>query len=132
MRMLERVRAWAERLKQEVLALWFAYRHPDTPWYAKLWAALVVAYAFSPIDLIPDFIPVIGLLDDALLVPVGLWLALKLIPAHALGAGREQARLWLAAKGENPRNSAVAVAIVMIWILTLALFAVWAWRAFAQ
>ena len=130
--MLERVKAWAEQLKQNLIALWFAYRHPDTPWYAKLWAALVVAYAFSPIDLIPDFIPVIGLLDDAILLPVGIWVAIKLIPAHALAAGLDQARAWLAAKHAKPRSFAMAVAIVILWISACVLVGFWVWDAFAR
>ncbi|MFC6662253.1 YkvA family protein [Deinococcus multiflagellatus] len=75
-----RLRTLARRLKAELLALSLAARDPRTPWYARAWALLVLAYALSPIDLIPDFIPVLGQLDDLLLVPAGLWLALRLIP----------------------------------------------------
>ena len=79
--MLERLKSEARRLKSEVLVLYFAARHPGTPWYAKLLVVLVVAYVFSPIDLVPDFIPVLGILDDLILVPLGIALALRLIPA---------------------------------------------------
>lgn len=131
MKLTERFAAWTERLKHEVIALWFAYRHPDTPWYAKLLAALIVAYAFSPIDLIPDFIPVIGLLDDALLIPIGIWIAMRLIPAHAYAEARGQARAWIEGRHERPQNRAMAAAIVIIWVAVLALCAIWAWRSFA-
>ena len=130
--MLERLKAWAEKLKREVIALWFAYRHPDTPWYAKLFAALVVAYAFSPIDLIPDFIPIIGLLDDAILVPLGIWIAVRLIPPHAYAAARDEAGAWAEGSHERPRSRLMAAAIVTVWLVTLASCAVWAWRSMAQ
>ena len=129
--MFERLKAWTEKLKLEVIALWFAYRHPDTPWYAKLVAALVVGYAFSPIDLIPDFIPVLGLLDDAILVPLGIWIALKLIPAGVYASARVQAQTWLEGEHERPRNMFVATAIVALWIALLAFCALWAWHKLA-
>ena len=130
--MLERLQAWAEKLKHEVIALWFAYRHPDTPWYAKAFAALVVGYAFSPIDLIPDFIPIIGLLDDALLVPLGIWIAVKLIPPHAYAVAREQARAWRDDRHARPRSMIMAAVIVVLWIALAALCSIWAWRTFAR
>lgn len=131
MSLLERFKAWIAKLEQEVIALWFAYRHPDTPWHARLVAALVVGYAFSPIDLIPDFIPVIGLLDDALLVPLGIWIAVKLIPQSAYAAAREQARAWLAGKHERPRNRIAAAAIVTLWVVALVLCGLWLWKEIA-
>jgi uncharacterized membrane protein YkvA (DUF1232 family) len=88
---LEKLRAWARALKTDLVALWFCRRHPDTPWYAKLLAALVVAYAFSPIDLIPDFIPVLGYLDDLIIVPLGVYLTLRLIPQPVLAEARARA-----------------------------------------
>jgi len=91
--MLESWKGRARRLKGETYALYLAYRDPRTPWYAKVFAALVVGYAFSPIDLIPDPIPVLGYLDDLLLVPLGIALALKMIPLAVLDECREQARL---------------------------------------
>jgi uncharacterized membrane protein YkvA (DUF1232 family) len=126
--MLERLKAWARNLKRQVIALWFAYRHPDTPWYARAWAALVVAYAFSPIDLVPDFIPVIGLLDDALLIPLGIWVAVRLIPAHALASGQRQAQAWLENHSEQPRNRAMAIAIIVLWIAITGALSYWAWQ----
>lgn len=122
--MLETLKAWAFRLKADVLALWFCYRHPGTPLVAKIVAAAVVAYAFSPIDLIPDFIPVLGYLDDALLLPIGIWLAIRLIPAPVLADCRIKAQSWLDNRKPNPRNVLAAVIIVALWLALLWL----AWR----
>ena len=85
---IEKWRANAKRLKSDIYALYLAYRDPRTPWYAKLFAALVLSYAFSPIDLIPDFIPLLGHLDDLFLVPVGVALALRMIPPEVLQEAR--------------------------------------------
>jgi uncharacterized membrane protein YkvA (DUF1232 family) len=110
--MIARWRAHGRRLKRETYALYLAYRHPGVPWYAKFFAAVVVAYAFSPIDLIPDFIPVLGYLDDLLLVPAGIALALKMIPPDVMTACRAQA---LEAEG-RPVNWLAAAIIVAIWV----------------
>lgn len=128
--MSTRIRQWIAGLKQDTVALWFAYRHPDTPWYAKLWTAVVVGYALSPIDLIPDFIPVLGYLDDLILVPAGIWLALRLMPPHVLAAGRDAARLWLEQKRARPRSWVAATVIVALWLLALVALAHWAWREY--
>jgi uncharacterized membrane protein YkvA (DUF1232 family) len=117
------LKSWAAELKAQVLTLWFCRKHPDTPWTAKLLAALVLAYAFSPIDLIPDFIPVLGYLDDLLLIPVGVYLTLRLIPPHVLAAARAQADAWLAARARRPANYWAAAAIVLVWIAV----AYWGW-----
>lgn len=121
MTLLARLRDWARMLKREVIVLWLAVRDPRVPWPAKALAALVVGYALSPIDLIPDFIPVLGLLDDLVLVPAGIWLMLRLLPKglHAeLRAAAEHAA-W-------PKPSRLgAVVIVSCW-LTLAWLA-WLW-----
>jgi uncharacterized membrane protein YkvA (DUF1232 family) len=114
--MIARLRRWARELKAQLLTLWFCKSDPETPWLAKIIAALVVAYAFSPIDLIPDFIPVIGYLDDLVLVPLGIYLALRLIPDHVLAASRQKADLWLAEKRNKPRNYVAAALIVLLWI----------------
>ncbi|SEJ78095.1 Uncharacterized membrane protein YkvA, DUF1232 family [Deinococcus reticulitermitis] len=89
--MIARFKELARRLKAELLALSLAARDPRTPWYARAWALLVLAYALSPIDLIPDFVPVLGYLDDLLLVPAGLWLALRLLPPAVLADARREA-----------------------------------------
>ncbi len=111
--MLQTLRRWAKLLKGE------------TPWYAKLFTALVVAYAFSPIDLIPDFIPVLGFIDDAILLPVGIWIALKLVPAPVLAEVRAQAQAWLDARKPKPQNVAAAVVVVLLWIVLAWLL--WRW-----
>lgn len=115
--MIDRLRRWAKQLKAEVVALWFAYRHPQTPWYAKWLAVAVVAYAFSPIDLIPDFIPVLGFLDDALLLPIGIWLTIKFIPRPVLEQCRAQATQWLTEQHDKPQNWTAAIVIVVLWVL---------------
>jgi uncharacterized membrane protein YkvA (DUF1232 family) len=114
--MFKRLMQWAERLKAQIVALWFCYRHPHMPLIAKLLAVAVVAYAFSPIDLIPDFIPVIGLLDDAILLPIGVWLALKFIPKPILDECRDKAAQWLAEKHGKPRNWFGAAIILALWL----------------
>jgi uncharacterized membrane protein YkvA (DUF1232 family) len=113
--MLESWKRRARRLKRETYALYLAYRDPRTPWYAKVFAALVVAYAFSPIDLIPDPIPILGYLDDLLLVPLGIALALKMIPPAVLDGCREQARLTM--EEGHPTNWAAAAAVIAIWLV---------------
>ena len=85
---VERLKVWARALKRDVLALYRSARDPRVPWYAKAVAGLVAAYALSPIDLIPDFVPVLGYLDDLLIVPAGIWLAIRLIPADVLAEHR--------------------------------------------
>lgn len=114
--MLETVKAWAAHFRAQLLTLWFCRSHPRTPLAAKILAALVVAYAFSPIDLIPDFIPVLGYLDDLLIVPVGIYLALRLIPEDVVAQSRESAQAWLAQRQARPRNYLAAALIVAAWL----------------
>jgi uncharacterized membrane protein YkvA (DUF1232 family) len=116
---LQTWRQRARRLKAETYALYLAYGDPRTPWYARLLAAGIVAYAVSPIDLIPDFIPVLGYLDDLLLVPLGIALALKLIPAPVMAECRARAR-DAEARGRLDGRGAAA-AIVALWLLGAAL-----------
>ncbi|HNT75956.1 MAG TPA: YkvA family protein [Anaerolineae bacterium] len=104
----------ARQLKAETYALYLVYRDPRTPWPARIVAAVVVGYAFSPIDLIPDFIPVLGYLDDLVLVPFGAWLALKLIPPAVMADSRARAQEMLA--NGKPVSRAAAVVIVLVWI----------------
>jgi uncharacterized membrane protein YkvA (DUF1232 family) len=114
--MLEKFKARARLLKKEVYAIYIAARDPRTPWYAKALIFLIVAYALSPIDLIPDFVPVLGYLDDLLIVPGGIWLAMRLIPPEVL----EQARATAAAGSVDRRTGRIGAAlIVVIWILAI-------------
>jgi uncharacterized membrane protein YkvA (DUF1232 family) len=106
---------WSGQLKSETYALYLAYRDPRVPWYARLFAALVVGYAFSPIDLIPDSIPVLGYLDDLILVPLGVVLALRMIPEDVLSESRQRVR-EMVERGERPVSRAVAAIIVVLWL----------------
>lgn len=113
----------ARQLKKETYAIYLACKDPRVPWYARLLAAGVVAYAFSPIDLIPDFIPILGYLDDLILVPLGIWLVLQMIPPAVLAECREKAAIAIA-QGK-PTNWTAAILIVAIWVLSGVLIAVW-------
>ena len=125
--MLARLQRWAAELRAQVITLWFCRRHPGTPWAAKLVAAIVVAYALSPIDLIPDFIPVLGLLDDLILVPLGIALAIRLIPRPVWDDARRQADAWLDERRAKPRSYWAAAAIIAIWVALAGV----AWRMLA-
>lgn len=121
---MERWKYRAGKLKAEVYALYFAYRDPRVPWYARLFIACLVGYAFSPIDLVPDFVPVLGYLDDLVLIPLGVALALKIIPGPVLEESRRKAE---ALRGK-PRNRAAAAAIIAVWLSLAALGIIWAVR----
>jgi uncharacterized membrane protein YkvA (DUF1232 family) len=128
MPILNDLRRRARALKAETLALSFAVRDPRVPWYARLLAVAVVAYALSPIDLIPDFVPVLGYLDDLILVPLGIMLVLRLVPPAVLEECRARAHAELA--GGRPVSRAGAIAIVVIWVLSAALVGWLVYRAF--
>jgi uncharacterized membrane protein YkvA (DUF1232 family) len=128
--MLNRMRQRARRLKVEVYALYLAYRDPRVPWYARLFATGVVAYAFSPIDLIPDFIPVIGFLDDLILVPLGILLALRMIPSAVMAECRQRATEML--REGRPTNWLAAGVIIVIWIALAALVVILSIRLLAH
>lgn len=119
--MLQRLRSWAHTIRVDVAAVWMAARDPRVPWYAKAIAGAAAAYALSPIDLIPDFIPVIGYLDDLVIVPLLILLAIRLIPAELMAEFRATA----AHREELPHSYAGAVGIVFIWIVAAALL-LWA------
>jgi len=119
------LRQWARRIKSDAVALWFAARHPDTPRVPKLLCAVAVAYALSPIDLIPDFIPVLGYVDDVLLLPALMWLALRLLPPPVLADCRHQAEAWLAERRGRPVSRTGAVVIVLVWIAVIGGAAAW-------
>ena len=110
-----RIKAWAKSLKRDVMTLWFVLKHPQAPWYARALAALLTAYALSPIDLIPDFIPVLGYLDDLIIVPVGIWLLLKIIPSQVLDECRNQADEWFREDKQKPRSWVGLTLILSLW-----------------
>jgi uncharacterized membrane protein YkvA (DUF1232 family) len=121
-----RLLGWAKTLRRDLMTLWFVLRHPSTPWVARLLAALVTAYALSPVDLIPDFIPVLGWLDDLLIVPAGVWLLLRLVPPPVVQACREQAAQWLERhQGRKPRSLAGLAIVVGLWLLAAWLVVAW-------
>ena len=127
--LLERLRSWARSLKRDAVTLWFAYKHPATPVLAKALCIFVVAYALSPIDLIPDFVPVLGYLDDLILIPLGIALAIKMIPPSVLAECRARAQASMA--GGKPVSRIAAAVIIGIWLLLAALCTLWAYEAFA-
>jgi uncharacterized membrane protein YkvA (DUF1232 family) len=123
--MFERIKIWARALKRDAYAVYLAARDPNTPWYVKILAVVVAAYAFSPIDLIPDFIPVLGYLDDLILVPLGIWLVVSLIPEQAMAGYRARASEAM----QCPHGSKfAAIAIVAIWTSGAALLCWWLLR----
>ncbi len=113
----ESLKAWARRVKRDGLTLWFAGKNPKTPWYAKALGGFVVAYALSPIDLIPDFIPVLGYVDDVLLLPALIWITVRLLPQDVLHSCRQQADEWLQKQGRKPRSKAGVALVVGVWLL---------------
>lgn len=121
--------ARARQLKSEVHALYLAAWHPGTPWYAKLFLVAIVAYALSPIDLIPDFIPVLGLVDDVLLLPLAIFLAVKLIPGPVMAECRARASQQRLTASRLGRVGAALIAL--IWIALIVLAARWAHSTFA-
>ncbi|HCY64632.1 MAG TPA: hypothetical protein DHV59_17785 [Oxalobacteraceae bacterium] len=127
--MLENFKNRIRQLKRETYALYLVARHPQTPWYAKLFVAGVVAYAFSPIDLIPDFVPVLGYLDDLILIPLGIAIAIRLTPPDILVECRAKAQEIVAAG--KPVSRVAAAVILGIWVLLVALGMFWAYEAFA-
>ena len=124
--MIGRIRQWARALKRDAHALYLASRDPRVPWYAKALALFVAGYALSPIDLIPDFIPVLGYLDDLVIVPLGIWAVVKMIPADVMAEHRATAQ----AQSGKPVSAMAAVLIVAVWI-GLSVLAAWAgWSYF--
>lgn len=126
--LLHRVKQWARDLKRDIVALWLAARDRRTPWHAKAVAGAVAAYAFSPIDLIPDFIPVLGYLDDLIVLPLGIALAIRLIPPELMSQFRQEAarhKTW-------PRSIAAAAAIALVWAITALLASYYVYASYAR
>jgi uncharacterized membrane protein YkvA (DUF1232 family) len=115
--MLNKIKAWAKKIKKYVFVLYFAYKDKRVPWYAKVFTACVVAYAFSPIDLIPDFIPILGYIDDVIIVPLGIKLAIKMIPKAVITDCEETAEELM--KKGKPKNWLVGTLIIVLWLLLL-------------
>ena len=126
MRWLDAARASARALRVHTATVWHAARDPRTPWAVRLLALGVAAYALSPIDLIPDFIPVLGLLDDLLLIPLGLALVVRLTPADVIADARLRA-----AQAPAPRSTIAAAVIVVLWVAVAVLAGRWLWTRFA-
>ncbi len=127
MTFLAELKQRARHLNTETFALYLAARHPRTPWYAKLLVAGIVAYAFSPIDLIPDFVPILGYLDDLILIPMGIAVAIKLVPAPVLAECRARAQETM--RSGKPVSRAAGTVIVVIWVALATLCIVWAYEA---
>ena len=125
---LETSKRRARQLSAQTYTLYLAYRHPRTPWYAKVFAALIVGYVFSPIDPIPDFIPGFGLLDEMVVVPIGVLIATKVIPRDVFEECRQKTRE--VAEGEKPVSRGAAVVVVAVWLLCVALAIFLALRVF--
>ncbi|MEG6566335.1 YkvA family protein [Thermoanaerobacterium saccharolyticum] len=115
--LFNRLKASAKSLKKEVKTLYLAYKRPDVPWHAKLFSILVIGYALSPIDLIPDFVPIFGYIDDLVLIPLGVSLAIKMIPRKIVEECRVQAEDVF--KDGKPKNWVAGAAIISIWIVVI-------------
>ena len=119
--MLKKINAWAKRIKQQVMLLWFAYKHPECPFYVKALISVIVIYALSPIDLIPDFIPILGYLDEAILLPILITLALQLIPQHVIELAKNDLALHeqhaIKEKSPKPKLWLGGLLVICIWIL---------------
>jgi len=124
MSLITNLKSWARQIKRDVVAVYFAARDPRTPALVRVLAVLVAAYALSPIDLIPDFIPIVGYLDDLLIVPLGLLLVIRLLPAEVLAASRARA----AAALERPRSIFAAAVFIALWLTAAAVFGYWLLR----
>jgi uncharacterized membrane protein YkvA (DUF1232 family) len=121
--MLAALKSWAKGIRDDAIALFLAARDPRTPWYAKATAACVAAYALSPSDLIPDFIPVLGYIDDLLIVPAGIWIAVRLMPAELMDEFRAAAEKVEA----RPRSRVGALLVVALWLVAAGLLTWWFW-----
>ena len=126
--MANMLKDWARFVRRDVHAVYLAARDPRTPWYAKALAVCVAGYALSPIDLIPDFVPVLGYLDDVILVPLGVLLVVKLIPQEIMAEHRALA----AAAQDRPRSRTAAIVIAMVWLVCMALAGWLCYRLFVN
>tara|TARA_R110001599_G_scaffold171353_1_gene362100 strand:+ start:87816 stop:88202 length:387 start_codon:yes stop_codon:yes gene_type:complete len=125
MKMIKTIQKWARVIKRDAVMLWFARKHPDTPLLAKILCVMTLLYALSPIDLIPDFIPVLGFVDDAILLPLLIWLAIKILPLQVRTSCRLQADQWMSLGGGKPKSYVGAALIVALWCVVIYLI----WRS---
>jgi uncharacterized membrane protein YkvA (DUF1232 family) len=114
---MEKIKAWAKNLKRQTFVLYLAYKDNRVPWYAKLFIIGVVSYAFSPIDLIPDFIPILGFLDEVIILPLGIMFALKMIPQEVVANCEVEAKRMM--ENGKPRNWLVGILIILLWSLLI-------------
>ncbi|MFC3884505.1 YkvA family protein [Bacillus songklensis] len=126
--MLKKLSVWARKVKSDFMVLYLAHKDKRVPWYAKVIAVVVVAYAFSPVDLIPDFIPILGYLDDVILLPLGIVLAMKLIPGYVLSEYRT--KVMELEKKEKPKNWVAGIFIIFVWIFILMMVFLYFFNAF--
>ena len=127
MKPLVALQLWARAIKRDIIALWLATKDPRVPLYAKLAAGFVAAYALSPIDLIPDFIPILGYLDDLILVPMGIIVVVRMMPREVIADLRQQAALI----ADRPSNKVAAIIIIAIWISALMALTIWVFHRLA-
>jgi len=126
MNLIEQLKSWARSLKKDVLILWFSAKNPKTPLAPKAICIFIVAYALSPIDLIPDFIPVLGYVDDLILLPILIWSAIALIPNTIIKDSRAQAEEWLKHNNTKPKSKFGLLIVIFIWAVML----FWTYRFF--
>lgn len=126
--LIDGLKSWARSLKRDVVALWIAARDPRTPWYAKVTAGAVAAYALSPMDLIPDIVPILGYLDDLIIVPLGIALALKMIPKDLIAEFRTTAER----QASRPKSLVGMAVIAAVWLLAAGVSGWLIWRSLAQ
>ena len=119
MTLIGKLKSWAKLLKMNVLMIWFATKNPQTPWLPKAICIFIVAYALSPIDLIPDFIPILGYVDDFVLLPILIWAAIRLIPNSINLESRVKADEWLRQNQSKPKSYLGVLIVVIIWLLMI-------------
>lgn len=125
MAMIKTIRDWARAIKRDAVMLWFARKHPDTPLLAKILCVATLLYALSPIDLIPDFISVLGFVDDAILLPGLIWLAIWMLPPQVIVTCRIQGEEWIRSGEDKPKSYVGAMLVVAVWCAVI--YLVWCW-----
>jgi len=129
MKLFAHLQQAARRIKHDAMTVYFVARDRQTPWHVRGLALAIAAYALSPIDLIPDFIPVLGYLDDVILLPLLIWLALRLLPPEVIAESRRQAEAWLQRREARPRSWAGAIGVGLVWLALAVLLSLWGARA---